>query len=214
MTDIRTPLAGPAALVPRKPPARRGFLRRAAVQGLALAAVLAAGLRPARAQPRYTVSQAQLLEVVAQKFPRSVPVAGLLDLTVHTPGLRLLPEVNRLQAALAVDAAGPALRRSHSGTFEVEFALRYEPSDRSLRAHQLRLVRLDFPSLRPAVAELLSAYGPLLAEQSLREITLHQLRPQDTAVLDGLGLQPGAITVTGEGLVVAFERKPAPPAAP
>ncbi len=47
----------------------------------------------------------------------------------------------------------------------------------------------------------------MLAEQSLREVTLHQLRPQDTALFDGMGLQPGPITVTAQGLTVAFVNK-------
>ena len=187
---------------------RRRFLSTATGGLLALGGAALLVGRGAQAQPSYTVPLAQLQELVAQKFPRSVPVQGLLDLTVHAPRLRLLPEVNRLGAAMAVDAAGPALRRSHAGMFDVEFALRYEASDRTLRAHQLQLGRLEFPTLRPAVTEILNAYGPLLAEQSLREVTLHQLRPQDTAVFDGLGLQPGPITVTAKGLTVAFVGKP------
>jgi hypothetical protein len=159
------------------------------------------------AQPSYTVPLAQLQEMVATKFPRSVPVQGLFDLNLQAPLLRLLPEVNRLGAAMAVDVAGPALRRSHAGSFDVEFALRYEASDRTLRAYQIRLGRLAFPTLQPAVTELLNAYGPVLAVQSLREVTLHLLRPQDTAVFDGLGLQPGPITVTPKGLAVAFVSK-------
>lgn len=188
---------------------RRRFLLTTATRGLALGggAWLLAG-RPALALPSYTVPLSQLQEMVAQKFPRSVPVQGLLDLTVQVPRLRLLPEANRLGAAMVVEAAGPALRRGHTGAFDVEFALRYEASDRTLRAHQLQLGRLDFPTLRPAVTELLNAYAPLLAEQSLREVVLHTLRPQDTSLFDGLGLQPGAITVTPQGLSVAFERKP------
>lgn len=186
---------------------RRRFLRTTG-SGLALggAALLLAG-RAAWAQPSYTVPLAQLQEMVATKFPRSVPVQGLFDLTLQPPRLRLLPEVNRLGAVMAVDAAGAALRRSHAGTFDVEFALRYEASDRTLRAHQIRLGRLDFPTLKPAVTELINAYAPVLAEQSLREVTLHQLRPQDTAMFDGLGLQPGPITVTANGLTVAFVGK-------
>lgn len=187
---------------------RRRFLRTTG-SGLALggAALLLAG-RAAWAQPSYTVPLAQLQEMVATKFPRSVPVQGLFDLTLQPPRLRLLPEVNRLGAVMAVDAAGAALRHSHAGTFDVEFALRYEASDRTLRAHQIRLGRLDFPTLKPAVAQLLNVYAPVLAEQSLREVTLHQLRPQDTAMFDGLGLQPGPITVTAKGLTVAFVGKP------
>ena len=191
----------------RTPPQRRTFLARATGGTLALVAWFAAA-PTARALPRYTVPLETIQDAVAQKFPRNVPVQGLLDFTLQAPRLRLLPEVNRLAAVLPVTAAGPALRRSHEGSVELEFALRYEASDRTLRAHQIRLGALEFPSLRPEVAGLLKAYGPALAEQALGEVTLHQLRPQDTAMLDGLGMQPGAITVTAQGLVVAFESKP------
>lgn len=186
---------------------RRRFLTTAPM-GLALGGAALLLLAPeAQAQPSYTVPLEQLQEMVAQKFPRSVPVQGLVDLTLQAPRLRLLPEFNRLGAAMVVDAAGAALRRSHAGTFDVEFALRYEASDRTLRAHQIKLGRLNFPTLKPAVNELLNAYGPVLAEQSLGEVTLHQLRPQDTAMFDGMGLQPGPITVTDKGLTVAFVNK-------
>lgn len=186
---------------------RRRFLTTAPM-GLALGGAALLLLAPeAQAQPSYTVPLEQLQEMVAQKFPRSVPVQGLVDLTLQAPRLRLLPEVNRLGAAMVVDAAGAALRRSHAGTFDVEFALRYEASDRTLRAHQIKLGRLNFPTLKPEVNALLNAYGPVLAEQSLGEVTLHQLRPQDTAMFDGMGLQPGPITVTDKGLTVAFVNK-------
>lgn len=188
---------------------RRIFLaawgRHLALGGLALAAA-----RSVQAQPGYTVSAEQLQEAVAQRFPLRYPVAGLVDVDVQAPRLSLLPESNRLGAAFALAAAGPALRRSHSGTLDVEFALRYEPADRSLRAHQLRVGRLDFPTLRPEVVALLNNYGPALAEQSLREVVLHRLRPQDLGVLDGLGMQPGAITVTPKGLSIAFVNKQVP----
>ena len=189
---------------------RRQFL--SATSGLvAVGAIgLGAALGLARrtlAQPGYTVSAEQLRDMLAQKFPRTVPVAGLLELTLHAPRLRLLPAVNRLGAAMDVEAAGPALRRSHPGSFDVEFALRYEASDRTLRAHQIKLGRLELAGLKPAATELLNAYAPALAEQSLREVVLHQLRPQDTALMDGLGLEPGPITITEKGLNVAFVRK-------
>ena len=114
---------------------RRRFLTTAS-RSLALggAAALTLAGHAAWAQPSYTVPLSQLQEMTATKFPRSVPVQGLFDLTLQAPRLRLLPEVNRIGATMAVDAAGAALRRSHAGTFDVEFALRYEASDRTLRA--------------------------------------------------------------------------------
>jgi len=162
---------------------------------------------PAR-PPGVSVPIAVLQSSVAQRFPLRYPVQGLLNLDLQPPTLSLLPAQNRLRAAMVVDAAGPALNRSHRGTFDLDFALRYEASDRTLRAHQLRIDRLRFPSLQPSVVELLNTYAPALAEQSLREVVLHRLQPQDLRMADAMGMQPGAITVTDSGLVIAFVLKP------
>ena len=122
-------------------------------------------------QPKgYPVSLAQMQQAVAKRFPRRYPVQGLLDLDLQTPRLHLLPEQNRLRAEMAVAAAGPALNRVHQGSFDVDFALRYEPSDRTLRAHQLRLARLTFPTLPARATEMINLYAPTLADQSLREV--------------------------------------------
>jgi len=67
--------------------------------------------------------------------------------------------VNRLGAVMDVMAAGPALERTHQGTLDVEFALRYEATDRTVRAHQLRFRRLLFPTLQPGVVALPDALG-------------------------------------------------------
>ena len=160
-----------------------------------------------QAPPRYTVSAAQLQQMVAQRFPLRYPVQGLLNLDVQAPRLRLLPEQNRLSAEMAVEAAGPALHRSRKGWLEVEFALRYEASDQTIRAHQLRFKKLSIEELQPAASDLLNSYGPALAAQSLQEVILHQLRPQDLALSDVMGLQPGSITVTDKGLVIGFVAK-------
>ena len=157
--------------------------------------------------PSYTVSAAQLQRSVAARFPLRYPVPGVLTLELQVPQLRLLPEQNRVSAEMVANAAGPALNRSHTGTFEISFALRYEASDRSIRAHQLRFNRLQFPTLQPGVVDLLNTYGPALAQQSLLEVVLHQLRPQDLALADVMGLQPGSITVTDAGLVIGFVAK-------
>ena len=173
--------------------------------GLLLGAL---ALSAAHAQPNYTVSAEQLQRVVAERFPLRYPVAGLLVLDVHAPHLRLLPAENRVRAEMALQATGPALQRSHAGTFDVDFALRYEPSDQTIRAYQLKFQNLHINDLQPAASELLNVYGPALAKQSLQEVVLHQLRPQDLVVADGLGMQPGNITVTEKGLVIGFVLKP------
>ena len=174
---------------------------------LAAVAFAALGCNTLTAQPRFTISQDQLKQVVAKRFPMRYPVAGLLDLAVQAPEIQLLVEKNRLSAIMAVEASGAALNRKQAGTFEVEFGLRYEGSDRSLRATALRFKRLDFPGLRPEASQMLNLYGQVLSEQALSEVTLHQLRPQDMAMADAMGMQPGSITVTDKGLIFDFVAK-------
>jgi hypothetical protein len=159
------------------------------------------------AQPSYRVSAEQLQRMIAERFPVRYPVASLFDLEVDTPRLRMLPELNRLASDFTVQAAGPALRRSYTGSFEVDFRLRYEASDQSIRAHDLRARSFQLPGLTPQALALLDAYGQALAQQALLEVVLHRLRARDLALADAMGLQPGDITVTPDALVIAFVAK-------
>ena len=186
---------------------RRQFLSTSRYLLLGGTAAIALACTSLRAQPRYTVSAEQLQQVLGQRFPRRYPVAGLINLDLQVPVLRMLPSQNRVAADMTVEAGGPALNRKQTGTFEVDFALRYEASDRTLRATQLRFRRFNLPGLTATGLELLNAFGPNLAEQSFQEVVLHQLKPADMAMADGLGLQPGSITVTDAGLVIGFVAK-------
>jgi len=174
---------------------------------LALGGTACSALPGGRGQPSYKVSIEQLQQAVTRRFPLRYPLAGLVELNVQAPRLRLLPDVNRLGTELTVEAAGPALRRAYIGVFDLEFALRYEAGDQTIRAHQLRVNALRIPGLPQGAAEILNGYGPALAEQSLREVVVHQLRPQDLALADTMGLQPGGITVTAQGLTIDFVAK-------
>jgi hypothetical protein len=88
-------------------------LRRSLLRLMALVAVVLATLPSSQAQPGYTVSLQNLQREIAQRFPLCYPIAGLLDVDVQAPQLRLLPEHNRVSATMAVEASGEALRRSH-----------------------------------------------------------------------------------------------------
>lgn len=157
---------------------------------------------------RITVTTQQMEAAVAQRFPLRYPVAGMADLDLQTPALQLLPEQNRIAAEMALQVAGPALQRSYQGTFAVDFALRYEASDHSIRATKLRLRSLQIPGLSANAVALLNGYAPLLAQRSMLEVVVYRLQPKDLALADGLGLQPGAITVTDTGVRVELVHKP------
>ncbi|MEN9671397.1 MAG: hypothetical protein RL018_1674, partial [Pseudomonadota bacterium] len=80
-------------------------------------------------------------------------------------------------------------------------------SDRTLRATAIRFKQLNFPSLQPMASDMLNLYGQTFSEKALLEVVLHTLKPQDLGMADGLGMQPGSITVTEKGLVVDFVKK-------
>jgi hypothetical protein len=192
--------------------------RRLVISGLLVGSGVAAAQAPLPAPsdnpattdtpPRFNVPLERLQSEVVQRFPLRYPVAGLLNLDLNAPRLGLLPDQNRLRAVMSVSAAGTALARNQQGSFTVDFALRYEHSDRSLRAHQLKVYRFRFPDLPRETVDLLNTYAPPLAEQALREVVLYQLQPKETAMADLLGLRPGRITVTGQGLSVELVTQP------
>jgi hypothetical protein len=175
---------------------------------LPLGAMVSACASPSA--PGYLVTTAQLEDALAQRFPLRYQVPGLVELNVARPRLQLLPELNRIASEMAIEASGPALRRSYSGEFDLDFALRYEPSDQSIRAHGLKVQSLRLAGLPPDAASVLQAYAAAMAQQNLPEVVLHRLRPSDLALPDAMGLRPGAITVTREGLRIAFVNKRAP----
>lgn len=101
-----------------------------------------------------------------------------------------------------LDARGPLLARPVTGQADVDFGLRYEKSDHTLRATDLRLRGLSLPDVPPATAQALRQWLAQWVRESLHEVVVHRLREEDLMLAENLGLQPGAITVTPEGLRV------------
>jgi hypothetical protein len=194
------------------PQPQDGGMNRRQLLHAGLAAGLCASFLPASAQenttPSFKVSAAQIQSAVSERFPMSRPVGSLFDLTLAPPAVKLLPQVNRIGTSMDVKAAGPALHRAYTGMFDLDFGLRYEASDKSIRAHQLRVNALRLDGLSPQAAQIVDAYGPTLAQQALSEAVLYKLQPKDLLLAEGLGLQPGDIKVTDGGLVISFVPKP------
>lgn len=156
-----------------------------------------------------TVSRQKLQDMVAQRFPKQLPVAGMLQLKLTAPALSLLPERNALNVVLPAELSGPVLKQAYAGQMNVDFALRYEPTDRTLRAHQIKVNALSLDGLAPALSDMLTTYASVLAEQALGQIVLYQLQDKDLALVDSLNIEPGAITVTPQGLNIALVQKKA-----
>jgi len=185
---------------------RRSFCSTAA--GGLLGVLLSPAGTAAAPGPRHVVSLSQVERALGTRFPVRLDVAGLFNLDLQTPRLRLVPQENRLRSEMVIEAGGEALRHRYSGLFDLDFLLRYEAADQTLRAHRPRVHALRLDNLPPRPAELLTLYGPSLAEQALHGLVLHRLEPRDLALADTMGLEPDTITVSDKGLVIAFKPKP------
>ena len=77
-----------------------------------------------------------------------------------------------------------------------------------MRATELQVNALQIDGLPAQASTLLAGLGPTLAQQALREVVVYQVRPRDLALADSLGLQPGRIIVTAQGLEIELAPKP------
>lgn len=187
---------------------RRLFLVTVAAAGLLLSAC-------SQAVPtKISVTQAQLEQGLRTHFPKKFPIAGLLQLQMQLPQLQLVPQSNQLQTNLPVELSGSVLRQSVTGQMQVRFGLVYAAKDRSVRAERVEVLALELNDASPAMAEMVQTYGLRVAQQALEGFALYNVPSEELELVESLGLQPGAITVTNQGLDVAIVKTPTPSAQP
>ena len=72
----------------------------------------------------------------------------------------------------------------------------------------MRVQVLTLQGLCANAAAQVNQHGAALAQQLLQDQVLHRLSGDDLARMDRLGMQPGAINVTTQGLAIALALKP------
>ncbi len=178
---------------------------------LLAATVLITGCAALSPGPRtYTVSQTQLLELIAQKFPFNGRVAELLDIEVVAPRIKLLPQTNRIATELDVSLSERLLRTRFQGALAMDYALRFEPQDNSIRMTGVKVNRLQFSGVPERFESFINTLAPFLAERLLNDFSLHQIGAKDLAVVQGWGYSPDAFKITPEGLSISLMPKKAP----
>ena len=147
------------------------------------------------------ITEAQLLSRIASQFPVKQRQLALFDVTLDQPRLRLLPEENRVATEMTY-AVGVALTgvAPVKGQLELSYGLRYEPSDSTVRLHQVRVERLGVDGLSAAQAAQVKKIGGLMAEDLLKEAVVHRVKPEDLQSLSGRGYKPGVLKVVPGGL--------------
>ena len=163
-------------------------------------------------QRSLNLSREQLQAALGQRFPMEQRVADVLDVRLSTPKLSLLPASGRVATELQLDITERLLQSAHPASLALDFGLRFELADRSVRMHSVRVQQLVFTRLAPSYQTLMNRYAPRLAERALDGQVLYQVSTADWNTLQLLGLQPGEFKVTPQGLSLDF--RPPAPAAP
>lgn len=169
---------------------------------LLAAAVLALLSACATGPASIDISRQQLQAALERRFPYEARPGGLFVVNVGVPRLQLLPEENRVRLDFTLETGSVLLRGAGRGTLSVVFGLRYQASDATLRATNVRVENIALDGMPGEWRTPLQLAGSLVAENLLEDTVLHALRPEDLA--RARGWTPGSIRVTPSGVRIAL----------
>jgi hypothetical protein len=173
--------------------------RRLFIAGLALLVV--AGC--AALDPRHVVlSESEIASLVARQFPQQRRVLEVVDVTMASPRLRLLPDRNRIGTELDLSAAERITGRSVRGSLALDYALRFEPTDTSVRLAQVRVDRVNLESGGLVLPASTQRIGGLVAEHLLEDLVIWRAKPEQAEMMRRLGITQGAVNVTTRGIEI------------
>lgn len=156
-----------------------------------------------------TISTEKIQSLLAQRFPYTGRIGPLFEIQAQTPQVRMLPERNRVGTVLQMQVTERLGRNVYNGTLDVDYGLRYEPSDQSIRLVDLHVNSLDFTGVPERYQSLVQGLAPQLAERLLDDASLYQVSAKNMAAVDAMGYVPGSLEVTQQGLRITLQPKPA-----
>lgn len=174
---------------------------------ITLAAGVATASHAEEAGPRYKLSARQLSADLAARFPVRLGIPGLAELVLRSPELLLRPNRNRAGASLLAEASGSALGPLPPGRLDLLFALRYQAQDRTLRAVQPELARLDVPGLAPQAQRDLQDLVMPWVQTLDAALVLHRFSAQELGLTDAMGFTPAGLRVEEDGVALEFQPK-------
>jgi hypothetical protein len=182
------------------------FIRWALITTLAglLLACTGVPLLASMAPRSVNVSAEQLQQAIGQRFPINQRLAEVLDLEVLPPRLSLLPASNRLATDIKLNLVDRLMGGRYSGSIALDFGLRFEASDNTIRMTGARVNRVSLVGVPEPYQMAINKNVPRLAERLLDSRVLHQFSDKDLRLVNGLGLEPGEIRVTPQGLNVTL----------
>jgi hypothetical protein len=168
---------------------------------LLIAAALAAGGCAELAGPRtLRIDEAELAERIRRRFPVERSLLAFVDLTLADPRVTLLPQDNRIAAAVALRVVERQGARRLDGSLALDFGLRLEAADGTLRldrprVREVELQRQATSPLRRALTDQLLRDAASVAERLLDGFVVYTVPAQRLQALRSAGYQPGELRV-------------------
>ena len=188
---------------------RRAVLRMASAAGALCAGVLGAlsGCASLLGSHDVDISESQLTVLMARQFPMERKVMEVIDLNITNPVLTLIPEANRVGTELDVTAIDRLFGSTALGHVKLDYSLRFQPSDHTIRMTQVRVRELSLSSGSNNLHGAAQRIGGLVAENALENLVLYRMKPAQADEMDRLNLVASPITVTPQGLHMSVSPK-------
>jgi hypothetical protein len=155
-----------------------------------------------------SISESELTLLLARQFPMERKVLEVIDLQVANPQIHLLPDRNRVGTELDVSALDRLFGTRAQGHVQLDYALRFEPSDHSIRMSQVRVRDLSLESGSNSLHGTAQRMGTLVAENVLENMAVYKMKPGQADTMDRLNLVAGPITVTPQGIQMTISPRP------
>lgn len=181
------------------------FLRFSALVLVALTLSACAGLGTPR---ELTLSQADLQTLIERQFPRERRVFEVVDVSLARPSIRLAPERNRIVTELDVSAHERLSGKTVRGNLAIDHALRYEPSDATVRLAQVRVNDMKLEVGGTTLSGQTARLGALLTERLLDDFVIYQVSDERREAMRRAGLNAASVAVTSRGIEVRFTDSP------
>ena len=200
----------------RQPIGRR-YRRRAVLRTIAAASALWAGLLALMAllsgcagllgTHDVDISESQLTLLMARQFPIQRKVMEVIDLDITNPVLTLIPQGNRVGTELDVTAVDRLFGNSAAGHVKLDYGLRFQASDHTIRMTEVRVRELTLASGSNNLHGAAQRLGGLVAENALENLVIYRMKPAQADEMDRLGLVASPITLTPQGLHMSVSPK-------
>ena len=187
-------------------PVGRRHRRRAVARTASAAAALCAGVLAVMAgcasltTHDVDISESQLTVLMARQFPMERKVMEVIDLNITNPVLTLIPQDNRVGTELDVTAVDRLFGSTALGHVKLDYGLRFQPSDHTIRMTEVRVRELSLSSGSSNLHGAAQRIGGLVAENALENLVLYRMKPAQADEMDRLNLVASPITVTPQGL--------------